>query len=50
MLPGIPALVLGMAALIIVSMITEKSEDTEIEKFFDSFRRQEISVEKTQVT
>jgi SSS family solute:Na+ symporter len=37
MLPGIPALVAGLAALIIVSMITEKPEDTEIERFFDSF-------------
>jgi hypothetical protein len=37
MLPGIPALVAGLAALIIVSMITEKPEETKIEQFFDSF-------------
>lgn len=46
MLPGIPALVAGLAALIIVSMITEKPEETKTEQFFDAFNAQKVEVQK----
>ena len=46
MLPGIPALIAGLACLIIVSMATQKPEETEIEQFFDSFGGGQAVVEK----
>lgn len=50
MLPGIPALVVGLAVLIIVSIITEKPEEAEIEEFFNSFNPSKTTVEKIQGT
>ncbi len=48
MLPGIPALVAGLAVLIIVSMVTKKPEEAEIKHFFDSFNAPKTAVGEIQ--
>lgn len=50
MLPGIPALVAGLAALIVVSAVTQKPEQDDIDGFFDAFKPERESITRASVS